>query len=230
MNTKKQSDITVPIIERAKSLGASLVGIASVASLQNSPSYQTTGLGIWPPETKSVLVLALVHPESEPKLDWWGVQGGTAGNRQLQLISNNLKRYLAETFEIAVQDLSYYVEKGGVFLKDAAVLAGLGTIGLNNLLITPEFGPRVRLRALFLDRELAQTEPLDFSPCDTCSRPCWGACPQQAFVSGTYHKPSCQKQMYVDEANRVSLENEQLAGLSLIKYCRTCELMCPAGI
>ena len=101
-------------------------------------------------------------------------------------MSDQLKGSLAETFEIAAQPLPYHVEKGGIFLKDAAMLAGLGIIGANNLLITPQFGPRVRLRALFLDCELAApTGPLNFSPCDGCNQPCWEACPQQAFVSGT---------------------------------------------
>ena len=229
MNTNNSSNRVSLIIEQAKALGASLAGIASVASLKSSPSSQTTGLGVWPPEAKSTLVLALAHQESEPELDGWGVQGGTAGNRQLQLMSDQLKGSLAEIFEIAAQPLPYHVEKGGIFLKDAAMLAGLGIIGANNLLITPQFGPRVRLRALFLDCELAPTGPLNFSPCDDCNQPCWEACPQQAFVSGTYHRSSCNKQVQADRANRVSLENEQRAGLPLIKYCRACELTCPVG-
>ena len=230
MDTKEPSSIAFLIIEQAKSFGASLAGIANVASLQNSPSYQTTGLGVWPPEAKSALVLALAHPDRDPELNWWGVQGGTAGNRQLQLMSDQLKRYLAEAFNIVAQPLAYYVERGGIFLKDAAVLAGLGTIGANNLLISPKFGPRVRLRALFLDAELAQTGPTDFSPCDSCSRPCWAACPQHAFGSGTYHKPSCEQQMQADEANSVPTKCAADEALrQVIEYCRACELACPVG-
>ena len=44
----------------------------------------------------------------------------------------------------------------GVFAKDAAALAGLGTIGENNLLVTEEYGPRVRLRIVVTDAELRQ--------------------------------------------------------------------------
>jgi epoxyqueuosine reductase len=230
VDSKEPADISLMIIEQAKSFGASLAGIASVAALTNSPSYQSTGLEVWPPEAKSALVLALAHPEREPELDWWGVQGGTAGNRQLQLISDQLKRHLAEAFNIAAQPLAYQVEIGGIFLKDAAVLAGLGTIGANKLLITPEFGPRVRLRALFLDVELAQTGPLDFSPCESCGQPCWAACPQQTFGSGTYQKPSCEQQMQADRANSVPIKSmSDEASRQVVDYCRACELACPVG-
>jgi len=59
--------------------------------------------------------------------------------------------------------------------KHAAELAGLGTIGRHSLLITPEFGPRVRLACLLTEA------PLDTSPlrqkdycidCDACIRQC----------------------------------------------------------
>ena len=33
--------------------------------------------------------------------------------------------------------------------KHAAFLAGLGSFGLNNVLLTPEFGPRVRFTSMF---------------------------------------------------------------------------------
>jgi len=40
--------------------------------------------------------------------------------------------------------LPYRVEQGGILLKDAAVLAGLGVTGKNNLVITPQLaGPCV---------------------------------------------------------------------------------------
>jgi len=51
-------------------------------------------------------------------------------------------------------------------LKDAAVLAGLGCIGKNNLLLTPEYGSRVRLRAFTIDLVLPSTGPLPFDPCE----------------------------------------------------------------
>jgi len=43
------------------------------------------------------------------------------------------------------------VEKGGVYLKDAAVVAGQGGVGKNNLLLDRRWGPRVRLRAVLIE-------------------------------------------------------------------------------
>ena len=64
--------------------------------------------------------------------------------------------------------LPYRVEHGGTLFKDAAALAGLGTIGKNSLVITPEYGPHVRFKALFLDVDLEPTGPIDFTPCKSC--------------------------------------------------------------
>jgi epoxyqueuosine reductase len=207
------------IIEKAQSLGASLAGIASTASLENSPSYQVYGTVAWPAEAKSVLVLALVHKKNEPELDWWGVPGGTRGNQRLKKISIALKKCLEEEFNINARALPYQLADGGIFLKDAAVLAGLGIIGANNLLITPGFGPCTRLRALFLEKDVTPTGPIDFSPCDSCDKPCWKACPQKAFSSGSYNSILCDKQMKADET-KARIEG------TLVKYCRACELAC----
>jgi len=218
--SRTEPDVTTHIIERAKSLRASLAGITSIASLRNSPSYEIYGKVEWPRGAKSVLVLALVHKEAEPELDWWHAEGDSPGNRRLESIAKALRESLKEEFNTTTHLLPYHVRKGGIFLKDAAALAGLGIIGMNNLLITPEFGPRVRLRALCLDVEVELTGPGDFAPCETCDMPCRQACPQEAFKSGSYKRVLCNKQMKIDEANQVT---------AYIKYCRACELACPLG-
>ncbi len=210
---------TLDVLERARRAGASLAGVASIAALYDSPSYGEHARSQRPSAFKSALVLALAHSESEPELDWWGVPGGTAGNRKLAEIARRLAGELRDAFGVDSHLLPYAIEKGGAYLKDAAVLAGLGIIGANNLLITPQFGPRVRTRALLLDIELPPASALDFAPCDACDRPCWRACPQGAFPAGSYSKSLCNVQMKTDEARAVSL----------VKYCRACELACPVG-
>ena len=208
-----------------------MAGIASVASLRNSPSYEIYSEVEFPPDAQSVLVLALVHDEAEPELDWWDGERGTPGNRRLESIAKSLVQWLKEDLNSDAHLLPYHVEKGGIFLKDAAVLAGLGTIGMNNLLITPEFGPRVRLRALLLDAELAPAGQLDFAPCAGCDMPCRSACPQESFKDGAYSRALCNEQMKRDEANVVIGEEGQEKNVPsrYIRYCRACELACPVG-
>ncbi|MCP4613726.1 MAG: hypothetical protein GY845_33985 [Planctomycetes bacterium] len=178
-----------------------------------------------PPDSKALIVLALAHPKSNPELDWWDGNKGTSGNRELIRISNELSDWLKEQFDITAHDLPYHVENGGIFLKDAAVLAGLGCIGKNNLLITPDFGPRVRLRALAIDFLPEVTGPIKFDPCVECDSPCQQACPQNAFQSSSYNRPLCTEQMETDKANA-----ETDSPTICIKYCRACELACPYGI
>ncbi len=67
-----------------------------------------------------------------------------------------------------------------------AIKAGLGEYGRHGLLITKEFGPRVRLGKVFTDLPLALDQPIDFGVkafCDICRR-CSQACPVKAIPHG----------------------------------------------
>ena len=231
------------IVEKAKALGASLAGIATIESLQASssyaiydkkPFYQEYKGVKWNEYHKSVLVWALVHPASKPVLDWWSmkVPGFTPGNGIMRMQSRQLRTWMGEELGIRALSLPYQIEYGGAFLKDSAHLAGLGVIGKNNLLVTPEFGTRVRLRAIFMEAELTPTGPIDFDPCNGCDRPCHKACPRGAFRSGAFERSFCKKEndqrdadaemidgsiMGIEEASRVS------------KPCRYCEFACPVA-
>jgi len=70
--------------------------------------------------------------------------------------------------------------KGEINHKTIAAIAGLGGIGLNRLLITPEFGPFVRLGTIVTDAVLSADQPLTENPCDLCGL-CQNACPVNAI-------------------------------------------------
>jgi epoxyqueuosine reductase len=211
----------------AREAGACLAAWVPLSALQE-PAPHLLGDQRTPTRRGSLLVLAVEHPETDPELDWWGGSGGTEGNRRLIAISEQVKRFLVRSSDAKTTPLPYHPWKGGVLLKDAAVLAGLGCIGVNNLLITPQYGPRVRLRALYADLEVAPSHAPQFAPCATCPRPCWQACPQQAFASGAYEKARCAQQMEQDEANPIPVERNG-ARLELVRFCRACELACPVA-
>ncbi len=241
------------IIEKAIEFGASLAGIARIEDLKASPSYKKyanrpfyeeydpnsadyhefKGFN-WREEHKSVLVWALSHPVSEPVLDWWSmkVKGFTPGNGILRLQSRNLRKWMEEELEIKAYSLPYQVEYGGTFLKDSAHLAGLGVIGKNNLLVTPEFGTRVRLRGMFIEAELEPTDPSDFDPCNGCDMPCHRVCPRDAFRSGSFERPYCKEENDERYANEEMLDGS-IMGIEeasmVMKPCRFCELACPVA-
>ncbi len=231
-----ENGITEYVINIQQSFPELDAGIVSLEELLNSRSYTAelhphdlaTRKGKsektqWPDDPKSLLVLALKHPRSRPELDWWH-KGNTDGNRELIKISSLLSSDILKKFKIDPLPLPYHVERGGVFLKDAAVLAGLGVIGRNNLFIHKLWGPRVRLKAILIQEEIAPFSRLsDFTPCSMCHAPCLKSCPQDALENGVYKISKCMIQMDKD------IENSGNADLQVVKYCRACELSCPVG-
>lgn len=264
------------IIEKARDLGADLAGIASADTLRSSPSHRlaaTVGTRIdgeyagsanrdhvpltWYAPGRSVVVIALAHPENKPELDWSHSSGNTPGNSVLMRISRELSAWIEGAESVKTYPMHYYVERGGVYLKDAAVLAGLGCLGKNNLLVTPQFGPRVRLRAMVLDAELQSTGPVDFDPCESCPEYCRGASPCEAFNEAVrlpdgigirglpardafYRRSRCLAWVHdewraagvvrcADTTNGMENEHTSDDAGCIVKHCRRCELTCPVG-
>ena len=65
-------------------------------------------------------------------------------------------------------------------LKTSAVKCGLGCQGKNTLLITPKYGPRVRLIAVLTTAELEVDESFKEDFCRNCQK-CVDACPTKAL-------------------------------------------------
>jgi epoxyqueuosine reductase QueG len=82
--------------------------------------------------------------------------------------------------------------RGPLSLAHAAVEAGLGTLGLNLMLLTPEYGPRVMLGAVLTSAELEPDRPLAEALClgESCGR-CLLACPADAIGQWALDKERC---------------------------------------
>ena len=67
-----------------------------------------------------------------------------------------------------------------------AVDAGLGELGRNGILITKEYGPRVRLCKVLTDLPLKADDPIDIGVQDLCEKcdKCARYCPAQAIMHG----------------------------------------------
>jgi len=145
--------------------------------------------------------------------------------------------------------------RGPLSLAHAAVEAGLGTLGLNLMLLTPEFGPRVMLGAVLTHAELEPDRPLDAPLCpgETCGR-CLVACPADAIDQWRLDKARCaplaspygftylmdhvERMVNADDAERRQLLKSKesfmawqsiLRGVGVYSGCTRCVDVCPVG-
>ncbi|MBW2220199.1 MAG: 4Fe-4S binding protein [Deltaproteobacteria bacterium] len=79
---------------------------------------------------------------------------------------------------------------GFLSFKHAAVSCGLGEIGKNNLLLTPEFGPHQRLCAILTEAKLEPDPRQEFNLCKGCNK-CADACPSGALTKDGYDVDPC---------------------------------------
>ncbi len=97
--------------------------------------------------------------------------------------------------------------------KHAAQLAGLGVIGRHGLLITPQFGPRVRLACLLTNAPSEPSPPIQKNFCLDCAA-CIRACPAQALQI-----PKAGEQYAM---NKFACRTYRQAGLTCSICLKTC--------
>jgi epoxyqueuosine reductase QueG len=95
-------------------------------------------------------------------------------------IANRLQNWGYNALPIpASQVVDWQNQRGHLSHKRVGLSAGLGWLGRNNLLVTPEFGAQVRLVTILTDLELEPGTPLK-QDCGEC-RQCLSACPAKAI-------------------------------------------------
>ena len=116
-----------------------------------------------------------------------------------------------------------FVDSAPLLEKQYAVEAGLGWIGRQSLLITPEFGSYVLLGELVLDMEAdVYDAPYEGVGCGECRR-CIEACPTTAIVAPmTINTAKCISCRTIESANDTNIV---LHGW--IFGCEECQNCCP---
>lgn len=104
--------------------------------------------------------------------------------------------------------------------RHAAFLAGLGTFGINNTLLTPGYGPRVRFTTILTEAALPPDPVMEGSLCTRCMQ-CVRACPVHAIGGKDYPGGLTDKE-------RCTSRSEALAKRSL-SPCGLCIQACPVG-
>jgi epoxyqueuosine reductase len=115
----------------------------------------------------------------------------------------------------------------GIFSnKMAAHLAGLGWIGKNCLLVTPQVGPRVRWATVLTDAPIPVTGPPLEARCGDCQE-CVEICPPGAFT-GQPFRPEEPREARFDahKCERYFDEMKESTGLAV---CGLCLYVCPHG-
>jgi epoxyqueuosine reductase QueG len=263
------------IKQKAKELGADLVGIADGAVLDANPpdpADPRRPSDITTLDSGRVIVLAKRVSAGVTRITAWGDRHKYY-NDELALTA----------LEEASLELVYWLEDAGypavivppthvdpwryqddprqhqttvLSLPHAAVEAGLGTLGLNLQLLTPEYGPRVILTAVLCSVDVACDRPMDDALCrgPACGR-CLQACPGDtvqhwgrdwekcdehrspygfAQLTGQIEKivnaadAQARKELLRSETT-FNLWQSILRGAGVITGCRRCADVCPVG-
>lgn len=236
-----QKKLKQEILEKCRKLQIPMVGFAPVDRWKNPPGELPNKFQewipeeFWPqsiyPEAKTVIVIGLPVQlpivETAPSIYYHQlyITVNTALDGKAYEISNflNSKGYPSIFLpRDGYGDIDALLEKPLSFFshRHAAYLAGLGSFGLNNVLLTEEYGPRVRFTSIFTSAEL-EGDPI--SGVDLCTRclACFKECPVNAIkMEGEFPPP-------IDKMN-CAIRSKELRE-EYRSPCGICIKVCPVG-
>jgi len=212
------------------SKGADLVGIASVDRFNGAPDGHKPEAIL--PDAKNVVACAKRIPNSvvieQPATSYHNMM--MILYNQLDIIAYELAIYIEEQGGVAIpipSDEPYYDwnpdkvhGRGDLSHKHAAQAAGLGRLGKNSLLITPEFGNRVQLVSVVTNLNLKPDPLFEDELCPLKCTACIESCPVQAITV----------QQQVDQKKCRSHLSLKLPKGQSIYGCRECRKVCPIGV
>ena len=217
----KEEQIKRIILDR----GADLCGIASIDRFADTP------VGFHPSdiykECKSIIVFAKRLPKGlayvNPRIIY--NHANNLGKNVVDIITYESAISIEQLGFVAVPlpcDSPYeYWEKdnlkgkGLLSMRHAAVLAGLGSIGKNTLLISRHYGNFLTLGAILTDLDL-QSDPLSEELCLENCRLCLDNCPVKALDGKTANQKLCRPHTYTTNDRGFDVVN-----------CNVCRTICP---
>ena len=123
-----------------------------------------------------------------------------------------------------------FADHSPILEAEAAAKAGLGVLGLNGLLITPEYGSFVFLCELITDADYTAATgreipdfPADPPLCEGCGA-CLTACPMSCREGDRTH---CLSALTQKKGELTPHEEEAIRGGGLLWGCDACQLACP---
>lgn len=130
---------------------------------------------------------------------------------------------------IRAEPLTFADSASLVDLREAAVRAGLGVRGLNGLVVTRDFGPRVRFGAVFVEPRLPPDAPVPDYYCASCSI-CLNRCPTGAVTPWAFDRSLCVAEFdpSPEMQARQKRETTQITPFTRLQ-CNLCISSCPIG-
>jgi epoxyqueuosine reductase QueG len=168
----------------------------------------------------------------------------------LDQVGLDLSNFIEAKGQAAVQIAAFAplvtsgIESWGIIsLKHAAVAAGLGAFGRNEVVYHPEHASFLRFGAVVTAAELSGDPLIEEDPCPPECRACLEACPAGAFQDGAFQKQICTAHTIRHAIYPLALRDEEglkniqtiinTAGYNYWLKCDECLKVCPnnrAGI
>lgn len=123
----------------------------------------------------------------------------------------------AEPYEFWDEEKSH--GKGILSLKHAAVLAGLGKIGKNTLLVNKTYGNMIWLGAILIDIKLEPDDIADYETCPEKCNICLKSCPVSAIDGKTIVQKKCREHAF-----------KFSDGGGFLIRCNKCRTICPNSL
>jgi len=228
--------LRIDLQNKARELGADLFGVADLTAAQDFICKQGGGYLRQFPTAVSVgirlldaIVDGLLRHEDQATVFTYRALYNSV-NSQLDHIALLLAKRIQDeglaAFPIpASQTIDSEKLVGTISHKLAASLAGLGWIGKSCLLITPEYGPRVRFATILTDAPLDAGSPID-ERCGDC-RECVDVCPVMAFTGAKFDPSEPRGARFNARLCReYGRKREERLGEGL---CGLCVYICPYG-
>jgi epoxyqueuosine reductase len=216
-------------------MGAALVGFADMSSVPSLPfPGEPRAISVAVQLAPSIIEAVRQGPTAESALEYDRVNGGLDGIAgkicdRLRVLGYRADFFPATLYGAALESPAYQRDLRAQFQhKTAATLAGLGWIGKSAILVTPEYGPRIRLVTVFTDLALATGEPIVKSRCGDCTE-CIDACPGNV-IKGRRWEVGVPREALVD-VHGCQAASRQIALTRTGKKgpCGMCVAACPWG-